>query len=206
MRIRQSLLLVSILSWCGTSPCLTAESWSKDTVTSVSPGGDILCGAKCLYISLVALDVDPGGYEKFLIRCGEVEQEGFSIGRLAEVAQSYGVETLAVNTTLANLKQRRERLACIAHVDGHHFVNIGDVDDGTVWVINSPFDSSVAREVFEAHWRGDALLLSKTVLTREEDLVKSSLFQSSFHGWRLVLVVIAAGIVARGIIRRRASR
>ncbi len=191
MTIRMSLWFACFAFWGGLTVARAADD-------PVSPDGDMLCGAKCLYTGLVALELDPGEYPEFLEKCGSVQPQGFSIGQLAEVAEKYGAQTLAVQTTLENLKLREERFVCIAHVDGNHFVNVGDVNDSSVWVVNPPVESSVARELFTNRWEGYALLLSKSELVREEDLRQP-------WGWKWMLgaVGIAAGIVVWFVVRKR---
>lgn len=131
---------------------------------------DLLCGVRCLYSGLVALDLKPGDYSEFMQRCGDADTRGYSLGRLEEIARSHGASTLAVNTTLDHLAMREQPFVCIAHVDENHYVNIGDVDANQVWVIDPPRDGMISTAVFAKRWDGYALLLSRTPLEPEESL------------------------------------
>ncbi len=184
------LVLSAVFSW-GLSAGLAADEL-------INQARDPLCGAKCLYTGLVALELDPGSYSTFIENCGDVEARGFSLGQLDEFAKQHGATTLAVQTTFENLKLRRERFVCIAHVDGNHFVNVGDVNDNSVWVINPPQEGSMALELFAKRWNGQALLLARSALVPEEELQ-----QPWRWGWAIVGGLMAAGIAAAGIIRKR---
>lgn len=184
MTTRVLLFLACVLCWDVVTPGWTAERLE-------APSGDILCGARCLYVGLVALGLDPGEYSDFLEKCGKVDPRGFSIGQLEEIAKKHGARTLAVKTTLENLKLREGPFVCIAHIDGDHFVNVGDISDNMVWVINPPQESSVSCEVFKKRWEGIALLLSQSELVREEDLR-----QPDTRKWWLISVSVLMGIVS----------
>lgn len=153
-----------------------------------------LCGPECLYTSLVALGVDPGTYSSFLERIGGPDARGTSLGRLGEIAREFNLSTLEVETSLENLRARRggQPFSCIAHVDGNHFVLVGDVDAKSVWSIDPPREGLVAAPVFQQRWKGHALLLSRTALTPEEDLSRAGGFR---FGW---LALIAAGAIVAG--------
>lgn len=162
---------------------------------------DPLCGVKCLYSGLVALDLQPGEYPSFLEKCGDVDARGFSLGRIEEIAKECGATTLAVNTTLDNLQLRQERFVCIAHVDGTHYVNLGDVDGNQVWVVDPPRDGMIATEVFAKRWDGNALLLARTPLAPEEELRRPVRW-----GWIMASGAIMIGIALGSFLRnRRAS-
>ena len=159
---------------------------------------DPLCGVKCLYSGLVALDLDPGEYPEFVERCGEVDARGFSLGRLEEIARECGASTLAVKTSLRNLQLREERFVCIAHVDRTHFVNLGDANQNQVWVIDPPQEGLISTEVFAKRWDGNALLLSRAPLTPEVEL-----HRPLWWGWFIAGGVAVVGVVFWGFLRSR---
>ena len=140
------------------------------TLAEDDPEPDLLCGVKCVYVGLISLEVDPGTFSSFVQKCGVPDARGYSIGRLEQVAQSFGVSTLSVQTSLDNLKRRKNPFVCVAHVDGHHFMNLIDANESVVWVIDPPQEKQIAKELFAQRWNGTALLLSRTPLVPEESL------------------------------------
>jgi ABC-type bacteriocin/lantibiotic exporter with double-glycine peptidase domain len=153
------------------------------------------CGAKCLYTACVSLDIDPGTYRDYLNTIGPINSRGLSLGRLAELAEEQGLSTLVLETSLENLRRRREEppFACIAHVDGDHFVLIGDVQPEKVWVVDPPAEQEVAAAVFEQRWRGHALLLARHPLRTDAELPQSN------QVWPLSLL-LATGVGGAGLI------
>jgi ABC-type bacteriocin/lantibiotic exporter with double-glycine peptidase domain len=163
--------------------------------------GDPLCGARCIYVALKGLDFDVGEFTAFKARIGAPTPAGYSLSDLAGVAQSYGARTLAVETTLENLALRRERLACIAHVDASHFVLVYDVQPNLVHIMDPPRAAQISPRALLQRWNGRALLVSKSELGAEEDLARWP--QATLLGGVAILIVAlsAAGFVWR---RRRA--
>jgi ABC-type bacteriocin/lantibiotic exporter with double-glycine peptidase domain len=161
---------------------------------------DPLCGVNCLYTALVALEKDPGTFDSFLQRFEDIQVRGIALGRLAEVAEDFGLSTLAVQTTLEGLALRDDErpFVCIAHVENQHFVLIADVQPGSVWVVNPPEREVVAEKLFQERWSGHALLLSTRPQRREEALSRRS-------QWPIVqIVVLSLGVlVAGGFVIRR---
>jgi ABC-type bacteriocin/lantibiotic exporter with double-glycine peptidase domain len=106
--------------------------------TAAPPDENAHCGGHCLYVALRALDVEIGTYDELEGRLGPPGLEGYSLGKLEEVARSYGVQTLGVLTSFENLRRRKGRFACIAHLENPpHFVNLADVEErGSVFVID----------------------------------------------------------------------
>lgn len=188
---KKLLIPISCLLMCVACSRMKAADLTSPAVQ------DMLCGVQCLYVGLVALDLDPGSYNEFLEQLDDISVKGYSLGQLAEMAKKHGAQTLAVKTTLENLSLRQERFVCIAHVDGNHFVNIGDVEDGSVWVVNPPGESLVVRSLFEKRWDGSALLLSKTPLVREEDIRRPRQWGWIAAGGLCVLGVLVLAIWSR---------
>jgi len=130
------------------------------------------CGSHCLYVALRALDVPIGSFAELEVKCGPPTTDGYSLGKLDEVAKSYGLHTLGVRTSFENLKLREGRFACIAHLeDPPHFVNFADADDaGSVCVIDPPRTYTAPADTLQMRWKGNALLLSTKPLAPEENL------------------------------------
>jgi len=157
---------------------------------------DLLCGIKCLYVGLLTLGVEPGKYGDFVEKHGDIDARGMSLGRIDEIARKYQVHTLGVNTSLEDLRRRTGQFVCIAHVDGNHFVNIGDVTDKEVWIVDPPGEGAVARGLFAKRWKGTALLISTSPLE-----VESSRF------WRWLSMCVTTGGALSGLwLWRRARR
>lgn len=131
---------------------------------------DPLCGANTLYISLKALDADVGSFDELRASLGKLRPQGYSLGQLAEAAESHGMHTVGVQTSAENLSRRPGRFACIAHVDDNHFVNIADVKNGMVSIIDPPRSYTLPAETLSARWDGTALLISPEPILAEEDL------------------------------------
>jgi ABC-type bacteriocin/lantibiotic exporter with double-glycine peptidase domain len=184
---------------------VAAWGWLTVAAGSVSAASDPLCGAECLYTALVALDVEPGNYADFLQQAAPTDPRGLSLGRLAELAEERGLSTLLVETSLANLRRRRDEppFVCLAHVDGDHFLLIGDIQPQTVWTIDPPAEREVAAAVFQQRWRGHALLLSRQPLRPEAELPVAR------DWWWLGGPLIAVGGLIYGVgffLWRRQSR
>lgn len=152
--------------WCIATCCMIAS------VNVCYGAGNPHCGPQCLYTAMTAIDVNVGEYADFLQTFGLIEARGTSLIPLADMAEQHGLQTLLVKTTLDNLRTRGQnaRFACVAHLDGNHFVLIGDVQENRVWIVDPPAETEVASAALLARWKGHALLLAKEPLVREEDL------------------------------------
>ncbi len=146
-------------------------STATSTSLSANAEDDLHCGPRCLAVSLAALGV-AYDYEDLVARFGVAGSRGFSLKRIEEVAASYGLETQLVKTSLENLQHRKRKnsFACICWTSGSHFVLCADYVDGKVLVIDPPSKSLQPAAAFAAKWQGEALLLSKQPLAREESL------------------------------------
>lgn len=160
------------------------------------PETDVQCGAYCLYCSLKSLDLPVESLAEVQSRLGPPTPEGYALGKLEEVARAYGANTLGVQTTLDHLRARDERYACIAHVDGRHFVCIADVRDDGVQVVDPPREYVLPPSILAARWDGTALLLSRTDLT-PENLVLSRSKWWWFAGGAAILAALALALLAR---------
>ncbi len=153
---------------------------------------DPRCGANCVYVAMKALADRPSTYADVEKALGQPGPRGYSIGQLAEYANSLGLETLGVNTTLERLKRRRRPFACIGLIDETHFVLISDVDDSQVHVVDPPNSYAVAHDTFNRSWDGECLLLSTLPLQSEEELA------STIAWW--IWALGAVGVVILGLI------
>jgi ABC-type bacteriocin/lantibiotic exporter with double-glycine peptidase domain len=163
---------------------------------------DERCGLYCLYVALKSLDVAVPTPEELEQRLGPPPASGYSLGELEAVAREYGTHTLGAQTTVENLQRRAERFACIAHVEGNHFVNLIDVSDGAVSVIDPPSEYSIPIDVLRARWDGKALLISNASLVREEDLPRPWRW-----GWSAVAALVFTGLLLGWfvVVRRKKS-
>jgi len=162
---------------------------------------DLRCGSYCLYAALGSLGVDIVNFSDLESRLGQPSQAGYSMQQLAEAANAYGVHSLGVTTTLEDLTSRREPFACIALLDGGHFVCIYDVDAKSVFVVDPPSQRLMARDAFQTMWDGRALLLSKSPL---EPIERNSYLA---RGAAVVALSVAVGAVLMyGFRRSRGTR
>lgn len=170
------------------------------------PDGDLRCGIDTLYVGLRALDVEVvNGPDEIEQKLGSMTADGYSLAQLADVAESYGLHTLGVQTTPDNLSRRPGRFVCIAHVHGAHFVNIANVEDGVVSIVDPPREYRVAVDAFRHQWPGTALLISHSPLLAEEDLPRPFNWRPLFITGLAALGLWTAWILLRGRGRRSAG-
>jgi len=140
----------------------------------------LLCGLYCLAFGLGVLG-SPATLDDVQKRLGTVPPTapGYSLGQMADVAQSYGFQTLLVETSVENLRRRPKPFAVIAHVDADmHFLCVIDVDPSGHATIFDPLTLSSGRDsvsrvdgpLLTGRWDGVALLISRAPLLAEEDL------------------------------------
>jgi hypothetical protein len=79
-----------------------------------STASDSRCGSKCLFVALRAIGIGPESFSELERSLGPPGPEGYSFSELQAQARSCGAQTIAVQTTLANLLARREEFVCIA--------------------------------------------------------------------------------------------
>lgn len=162
--------------------------WAADEPDSLN------CGAHCLYVAAMVFDCQPegglAGVEKIL---GPPSANGYTFERLSSAARSLGLETRCVATSVRHLKAREGRFACIAHLNGDHFVLVGDISDGTVNVIDSPHRVELPKATFLAQWNGAALLVSNSPLQAEEE-VASRLWWNDVAR-RIILALAVGGVL-----------
>lgn len=164
---------------------------------------DLRCGSYCLYVSLKAIDFPVASYQEVEDRLGQPSRLGYSLGQLAEVAESYGAYTLGVETQPENLRERDQRFACIAHLEPAHFVNIAKIDKGLVYVIDPPRDYEIPIDTFRGRWSGKALLISPSPLVPEEEIVGHIQRRELAKSIGLVLGISLAVVVAGWFVLRR---
>ena len=162
-----------------------------------------LPGLKCLYVGLRSLDIDVGSYAKFVQQHGDVKAVGLSLDEMRQIAEAYGTSTLVVETSLQNLTRRPGRFACVAHVDGNHFVNVLEIGPHSVTIADPPQSGEVATGLFLKRWPGRALLLSKQPLVAEEALPSRSPWVIPAVSGALIAVLIMIALTWRW---RRAQR
>ncbi len=131
---------------------------------------DLRCGGYCLYVSLKGLDFPVANYDELEKKLGQPTKAGYSMAQLEKIAKEYGAQTLGVQTSVENLLLRPGRFACIALIEGNHFVNLAAIEEGTMSIIDAPRSNSVPLVTLSSIWDGKALLISPDPLLAEEDL------------------------------------
>lgn len=132
------------------------------------------CGARCLRVALLALTERPPGLGALQQELGPPGPRGVDLARLGQAAERRGLHTLAVSTSLENLRARPERFACIAQIQDRthaHFVLLYDVDDEQVDLIDPPRKLRVPIPTFQQSWTGRALLIGREGFLPEEAIV-----------------------------------
>jgi ABC-type bacteriocin/lantibiotic exporter with double-glycine peptidase domain len=155
------------------------------------------CGSQCLYTALKVFEVGPKTFDALEQQIGQPGHQGYTLAEIQDAAQKCGLETQAVSTTLENLLARRRPFCCIAHVNGNHFVLLGNCDSDDVQIVDPPRSFTIPKVTFLAQWSGTALLLSDRELESEALLVQR-LWRKKIL-WRLVYLSFVLIVVASGI-------
>jgi hypothetical protein len=194
--VNSSLVLAFVIGFAAQPPS-----------SSISKQSDIRCGGYCLYVVLKALDRAPKSYAELEKLLGPPGNLGYSFAQLGDVAEGVGVKTLAVETSLGNLRNRTQPFTCIAllkasDASAGHFVIIQDCDDEKVSVIDPPNSFSVPVDTFRHIWTNKSLLLGHQPLQAEESVGKSwvpgwSILWSSLAGVAILLVLAVTRIRRR---------
>jgi prepilin-type N-terminal cleavage/methylation domain-containing protein len=158
-----------------------------------------------LFIALESLGFARGDFDDLERHIGVPTAAGYSMAQLDETARAWGASTIAVDTSLENLVERKEPFACITLVDDNHFVLLYDVDESNVFILDYPDSRQISRDAFSYKWSHKALLLARTPLQTEESITRAR--QSSIAiRWSLGGAVALVGVVAATLlIRTRAS-
>lgn len=162
---------------------ITADPDLGNAETKVEPR----CGSNCLYVAIRLLGHPLDSLSKLEEVLGEPSPKGFTLAELSDAARHFKVETLGVETSFQNLTRRTGRFACIAHVDGGHFVLFHNAEQGKVTVVDPPRVYEVPLDTMRTRWQGKALLLANVPLAREETLNGT---------WPWKPIVVGAGVVA----------
>lgn len=153
-----------------------------EATNSESREPDLRCGSYCLYVGLSALDLPVKSFEELEKKLGPPSSAGYSMGELAEAAKVYNAYTLGVETSFENVRRRPGRFACIAHLDGNHFVAFQKIDERQAWIVDPPRSYTIPLETLQTRWDGKALLISAEPLLEEENL------PSVFPYWTVVII------------------
>ena len=157
---------------------------------------DQRCGEYCLRVALPGLGFEGEDIASAVRSLGAAPAAGHAVADLAAAVGEAGGESLAVLTTAEGLRARQElgeKFACVAHVDGNHYVLLTQFnDDGTAAVIDPPQTYDLPLETLAQRWDGKALLISKKPLTPEADLPGP-------FPWRAVLLVLAGAFGLAGV-------
>ena len=132
------------------------------------------CGEYCLRVALPGLGFDDAATAAAVETLGVPPAGGHAPADLADAVRAAGGRWLAVQTTADALRRRRalgERFACVAHVDGSHYVLLSEIgENGEARVIDPPASYPLPPETLARRWDGAALLVSRDPLTPEADL------------------------------------
>ncbi|MEZ5942010.1 MAG: cysteine peptidase family C39 domain-containing protein [Planctomycetaceae bacterium] len=191
--------LILICLWSG--PVVVAQERSSGgmSVDAVIQSNEA-CGRNCLYIALKSLDVEAGSLADLESRIGQPPAGGYSLKRLQEGAESYGMHTLGVQTSVENLALRPRPFACIAHYKTGHFVLLLDAVGKSrgVKVLDPPQSAiDLPRETFESLWSERVLLISPEPLLAEEDLPKPFPWLTVFVGFAILAILASLFYVRR---------
>lgn len=151
---------------------------------------DVRCGAYCLFIALRSIDLGPGTFEQLETALGAPGRDGYSMKRLADVAETFGAKSMALETSLKNLSSRTEQFTCISIINDNHFVLLYDMNNENVHIVNFPKKTSLPVDVFERIWNKKCLLISKVVLDSEGSI------NSRVKSRRLARIAGIAGLAA----------
>jgi ABC-type bacteriocin/lantibiotic exporter with double-glycine peptidase domain len=175
----RSFLLVSFMS------LVTAASLQGQTLDS-----PLRCGAYCLYIGAKSFDKAPSTFQEFEEILGIPTSAGYSLLTLKNAAIGAGLQASCVKTTPELLELRQEPFACIAHLNGNHFVLLAGFQNDEVIVIDPPKEYRIPVKTLLSQWQGDALLISAAPLQSEESLSRRIWFQKLLVG-----AALSAGVI-----------
>lgn len=176
--------------------------------TRNEPGPDVRCGGFCLFVALGAFDKAPAGYKQLETILGTPTVQGYSLRRLETAAAQLGANTIAVETSIENLRHRRrsEKFSCLTILGEGHFVLIDVGDPFRVKVIDPPRSYQMATDVFRSAWRGKSLLISDQSLRSEESVKWSRLaWDARYFLGAAVVVPIALAVARLVVVRSRRS-
>ncbi len=156
-----------------------------------APGPDPLCGAYCLHVALAAMDLAPGDFNALEKRLGPPRPSGYSLVQLSELARELGAQTTAVQTTLDNLRLRKEAFACIILMKGGHFALLFDVNDEKVSIVDPPRAYTLPIQTVSELWSGTALLIGRERFAPEESLRPGRTGIRMALGWAASFLLIA---------------
>lgn len=147
---------------------LFASVWQNSAGAGDPP---LRCGSHCLYVAARLFDhAGDEGFEAFESKLGQPSSNGYSIGSLKAGAEKFGLHSLAVATTIENLLGRKGQFACIAHMNGDHFVLVQSIDESVVRIIDPPRTYLLPLATFAKQWNGAAVLVSDAPLESEDSL------------------------------------
>jgi ABC-type bacteriocin/lantibiotic exporter with double-glycine peptidase domain len=146
---------------------------------------------------LKVFDKAPQSFEHLETTIGQPTALGYSLQAIRESAEEFGLHTEAASTTLDNLVARRERFCCIAHINGNHFVLLGEHKDGQVLIVDPPRSYRLPTATFLSQWNGTALLLSDQELEPEESVARRMWWMAA--AWRCAWCVLGLVCVAGSI-------
>lgn len=154
-------------------------------------------GARCLYVAVRSLDKNvQTTFQQLSHRLPAADS--VSLGQLQEQASTLGFQTLAVQTSLATLNHRQRPFACIAYLKRKDFVLITSSSSDIVVISDPPNVHRLPVATFLNEWDGDALLLAKSPIKSEQEIVSelwwsNTLIQSSV--WIGPMFAVAVALV-----------
>lgn len=170
------------------------------------PGPDVRCGSFCLFVALRALDKGPATHAELEEDLGLPGLGGYSMRQLQEAAERFGVQTVAVETSLENLRHRRrgESFACLTLIDSDHYVLLKDLEETQVSLIDPPRSFQLGVDTFRDVWTGKALLLGPRPLRSEESVKWGRIAREwLLPGLGLAAVLLGAVAIAWMAVARR---
>lgn len=180
-------------------------------ICQVPPAGrprdeNVYCGSYSLFTALKALGAAPATFDELDEALGKPTAAGYSMAQLEAAARRQGLQTLAVETSLDNLRWRDERFACLTIINEHHFVLLYKLTDRTAYVCDPPRVYDVPRELFESAWSRQALLIGPTAFVSEETVASRRAWARRLEVLGLsaafLIVIASAGVVVRLVLRR----
>ena len=180
-------------------PLLVVSIGYQPAAEVARPLPDLRCGGYSLFILLEALGIAPDQYADFEAELGPPGSSGYSMLQLAEQATRSGAKTLAVRTSLENLRSRNDPFACICLLDEGHFVLLYDLDEKYAHVVDFPRSYKTGVDAFLGRWDGEALLVGPNEMRSEESVttlrrVRAAIIPSVAAA---VLLIVTTFIVIR---------
>jgi ABC-type bacteriocin/lantibiotic exporter with double-glycine peptidase domain len=163
------------------------------------------CGPYSAFIAASRFEHQDTAFSEFKASLGAKSASGYSLSQLANGVESLGLHALAVKTSIANLRTRKELqdFTAVLHINDNHYVIADNLGSEFVMIRDFPKRYEMGTDELKAVWnQNHALLISNVPLIPEEDLGRRTWLATAVF-LTLILGVLMTGVYfARSRYRR----